>query len=353
MGQLSHAEEESRSPLRLGATLPLTGDIASYGNLIRDGIELAISDLKDKGIPAIVQYEDVPSPGPGALTAIRKLTATHEIQGLAGNFWNPAIPIMAPAIVKYKVLAFHTAAADDPILTSSDYIVSTNTKIRDEAYRIAEYSYNDIAARTACILYIGTNFGENYRRHFSKRFSELGGTVVYTDLTKLGESDLKPALGKVKSSSCDVFFAAYFGTNLGQVLKQAGMIGLKKPTLSVYEAEDPSVTEVAGSAAEGLRFFVPEPLVEQEVTKDFNRRFTARFGYNPRILASNAYDATMILAMSLSECNGDTECAKAKIYQIHDYAGVSGTFSIDSEGAAKKSFVLKVVKDGRVVRAAK
>jgi branched-chain amino acid transport system substrate-binding protein len=346
------AEPQASLPLRFGATLPLTGDIAPYGTLIRDGIELAVSDLKTRGIDVAMSYEDVPSPGPIAVTAIRKLISENKIQGLAGNFWNPAIPIMAPAILQNKVVAFHTAAADDLILAAGDLIISTNTKIRDEAAHVAEYAYQALHARTACVLYIGTTFGENYKKHFADRFVELGGTIAYSELTSLGDSDHRGVLTKVKNSPCNVFFAAYFGTNLGLVLKQAQSVGVKKTTLSVYEAEDPSVIEVAGEAAEGLKFFVAEPVSDNDVTTSFKDRFAKRFGYAPRILASNAYDATTILALKFSQCQGDSECAKKKIYEIHDYVGVSGTFSIDPDGAAQKPFVLKTVKSGRFVRVA-
>lgn len=345
----SGAAAQSVAPevIRLGATLPLSGDIAPYGNLIKDGIELALSDLAERGLRATVAYQDVPLPGPVAVSAVDKLITGDHIQGLAGNFWNPAIPIMAPALLRNKIVSFHTAAADDLILNAGDYIFSTNTKIRDEARTIAEYVFNDLGSRSACVLYIGTNFGENYFKHFLVHFESLGGKVPYSDLTKLGETDLRGVLTKVRTSSCDTFFAAYFGTNLGMVLKQAKSLGLQKPTLSVYEAEDPSVIEVGADAAEGLRFFVPEPITDTPAIIGYKERFTKRFGYEPRILGSNGYDATTILVTTLSECKGDAECAKKRIYATREYPGVSGTFSIDADGAARKAFVLKTVRNGR------
>lgn len=344
------SESVTEEPIVLGATLPLSGDIASYGMLIKDGIDLAVSDLAKKGINVRIEYEDVPSPGPVALSAIQKLIAKNGINGLVANFWNPAIPIMAPAIKKAKILAFHTAEADDPILEAGDSIFSTNAKIKDESWELAYYAYHELQARTACILYIGTNFGEDYRKHFSERFSQLGGKILTSDLTKLGDSDVRPALTKVRQSSCDIFFAAYFGTNLGMLLKQSQGVGIKKTILSVYEAEDPSVISVAGSAAEDLKFFVPEPVGENETIKQFREKFMHRFGYEPRVLGSNAYDATTLLTQVLIDCKKDFDCAQSKVYEVKNYAGVSGTFTIEADGAAKKTFILKTIKNGLFVR---
>lgn len=340
----------SETEIRLGATLPLTGNLATYGSLIKDGIELAAEELRTEGVNVKIIYEDVPVPGPAALTAINKLVGENKIHGLAGNFWNPAIPIMASVIMKNKIVSFHTAAADDLILEAGDYIVSTNTKIKDEAFHLAEYAFNELGARKASVLYISTTFGDHYQTHFINRFKELGGEIAFVDKTNLGETDLKATLLRVRSSKPDIFFAAYFGNNLGITLKQAREVGIQQPILSVYESEDPSVIETAGKASEGLRFFVPEPEVESEKVATFRANFKKRFQYEPRVLGANAYDATQLLVRALLKCNSESECAKDEIYKTKEYDGGSGLFSIDREGAAKKSFVLKTVKDGKFVR---
>lgn len=336
--------------ISLGATLPLSGEIAPYGILIRDGIELAASDLSKEGINITTAYEDVPAPGPSALSSFNKLIIDKRIQGLVANFWNPVIPIIAPAVKHFNTIVFHSAAADDLILDAGDTIFSTNSKIKDEALKLANFAYNQLGASSSCILYVGTSFGENYNKHFSDQFQSLGGKVSYSELSKLGERDLRTVLTKIKYNSCQVFLAAFFGTNLGLVLKQAKEVGISKPIISVYEAEDPSVIEVAGDAAEGLRFFAPEATIETNSIKDYKLRFIQKFGYAPRILASNAYDATIILSKAINQCKADRDCIKNKIYSIKNFEGMSGTFSIDADGAARKEFVLKTVKDGKFQR---
>ena len=106
----------------------------------------------------------------------------------------------------------------------------------------------------------------------------------------------------------------------------------------------------AGVNAEGVSFFVPEPQRTSWVREQFLKRFQQRFGYQPPILASNAYDATVILVRALHSCNLDPECAKREIYQTQNFPGVSGTISIGEDGAARKEFVLKMVKGSKFLR---
>jgi branched-chain amino acid transport system substrate-binding protein len=75
--------DEEQDAIRLGATVPLSGDFATYGTLIRNGIDLAIEELEAEGKNVQITYEDVPYPGPKAVTAIRKLASTNKIHGLA------------------------------------------------------------------------------------------------------------------------------------------------------------------------------------------------------------------------------------------------------------------------------
>ena len=347
---LSAQPENGRQAIRLGATLPLSGDYASYGIQIRDGIELAKEKLRAQGFNIQVFYEDVPLPGRPAVTAIRKLISEDKIHALAGNFWNPAIPAMAPMINRNKIVSFHTAAADDLILDAGEYVFSTNAKIKDEARTLAEHAYYTLGARTAAILYIGTTFGENYSAHFAKQFEKLGGTILHNDVTILGDNDLRAPLTAVKRKNPDVFFAAYFGTNLGIVLKQAKEIGLHQQILGVYEAEDPSVLQTAESKANGLQYLLAEPEVDNKLQEDLRKEFQQRFAYSPSVLSRNAYDATNILVKTLAKCKLDPECSKSSVYQTKEYPGFSGTFSIDSDGGAEKKFVLKEIKHQQFVR---
>ncbi|MFO0007652.1 MAG: ABC transporter substrate-binding protein, partial [bacterium] len=85
---------------------------------------------------------------------------------------------MAPVVRKSKVVAMHTAAMDDEILAAGQgSVFSTNTRVRDEAVRMAKYAFDSGYDRIA-IVTIETNFGVEYRKHFKAAFETLGGRVV-------------------------------------------------------------------------------------------------------------------------------------------------------------------------------
>lgn len=338
-----------KADFTIAALAPLTGDLASYGNAIRDGVQLATADLKIRGIKVKVLFEDTCYPT-DAIKTINKLLSANQIDGIAANFCEIAIPPIAPLIERHRLPSFHTASASDRVLEAGDYIFTTNIRIQSEARLAAEYAFNSLGARTASVLYVASDFGEDYSRYFANRFHELGGRVVSSDVGSPKTRDFRAELTKIRGKNPDIVFAAHLGVVLGTLLKQMRAIGLKQDVMGIYEAEDPSVLEVAKETAEGIRFFVPEAVQATKKAKSFQERFEQQYAYQPNILASNAYDATMLLANALKNCNGQSRCVKDEIYRIKDYDGVSGKFSIDRDGGATKDFVLKTVRRQQFVR---
>ena len=151
----------------LGAVLPLSGDLAYYGNEIRNGLLLAKEHSK---YPVDIRVEDAPLLGGQILTAFEKLVTVDKVDALAGNFSNPGMLMISRGIEHHLLPAFHTAAADDQILAASDWIVTSNVRTADEACAVAEHVFNKVGARKAAVLAVETSFGLGYRKAFISRF---------------------------------------------------------------------------------------------------------------------------------------------------------------------------------------
>ena len=337
------------APVRLGATLPLSGNLASYGEQIRLGMELAAADLLARGLKVEIVAEDTPMSGPVVISTLRKLMEGSKVQGIAGNFSNPAMLSMAPLLRGAPLVAMHTAAMDDEILAASGgWIFSTNTRIRDEAKRLAHYAF-ETGARRAAIVTIETSFGLAYREHFKHAFEGLGGKIVADENYQLGDTDYRAQLTKVRLAKPEIVFGATFGHFLGLTLRQARELGITAPFISVYESEDRSVLEAAGANANGLRYFTSYAPTAQGQAAEVRRRLAERLKHAPSTFALNAYDATVLLAEAVGQCSGRAPCVAETLRRVKDYDGVSGRLSIGADGAAERSFYLNEVRDGKFV----
>ena len=79
-----------QGPIKIGATLPLTGDAASYGLPLKNAIETAVSHINDKmggvgGRKLEVVYEDDKCAGKDAANAIQKLINIDQVKWVIGG----------------------------------------------------------------------------------------------------------------------------------------------------------------------------------------------------------------------------------------------------------------------------
>lgn len=340
--------------IRVGATLPLSGPLATYGQLIRGGIELAIEDLKSEGIDVKFFTDDTPYAGNGIIQSLRKLVSIDRIQGIVGNFSNVCMATMAPEIGKIEIPTLHTAAADQLISESNDWVLTTNIKIADEAQHVAQYIYG-LGIRKIAVLSINVNFGQEYRNAFIAEMKKLGGTIVADETFEKDDPDYRVQLTKIRASKPEAIYHASFGHFLGFSLKQAAQLGLqpseKLKVFSVYEAEDQSVIDAATGTADGLQYFVTyeSPELMSEKIKKFQERYKQKLGRVPGTFGSNAYDATILMVHALKKCSGNNICTRDELYKTADYPGMSGTFSMRPDGTAKKVFRRKKIQGGGFV----
>ena len=334
--------------VQVGITAPLSGDFASYGKSILHGVELAKEDLANRNIQIEVHAEDACIPK-DAIRALQKLITIDKIEILAANFCAIAIPAMRPIIERNNLVSFYTGGVPDSIANISKYIFSTNIRIKDEAFQLAEHAFQVQKAQTAAIMYISTNFGEDYNKYFSKRFIELGGSIVYRATAPIGSHDFKAQLTKIKSKGADITLAAHLGESLGLLLKQARSLGIKQQFLGTYEAEDQNMLKIAQDAAEGLLFFVREPQSTNKKALEFRNKFVNRFSTEPDILSRNAYDATLLSAQKYILCKKESDCTVQAIQELQNYQGVSGMISFKTSPDNTEALTLKTIYRGQFI----
>lgn len=139
------------------------------------------------------------------------------------------------------------------------------------------------------------------------------------------------------------------GGALGNFLKQSKELGLGSKIIGHNEAEDPTVLDVAEDSAEGFYASSLDPKQKNENTDLFEKNYVSMFKEPSNVLARNAYDAFNLIIKGYDRCNNDNLCIKNFILNVKDYAGTSGTISVDSNGIASKPTTMKQAVGGKFV----
>lgn len=343
---LSGCTQSTVKPIKAGIVIPLTGGAAVYGSDIQKALEIAKEDLKNDNVQII--YEDA-CLAPEALKAAQKLVMADETDFISGVFCIPSVFSITPITAPLKSSVMMTATVPSTIIESNSYVFSPNAAIADEATFQAEYAYNVLHAKTAGIIWMNSDFGKGYSDTFAKRFSELGGSIVYNSPIEFSGSDYRTDLNKVAENKPDMILAVHFGTQMGLILKQKMELNVTAQFMGTYESEDQYIIDSANGGAEGLLLSSPVGGSTGKAYADFRTRFEQKYGKNPTVVATMAYDGLTLQVKSFKKCGGDKNCILNELHNVKDYDGASGIFSITPEGTGKRTFVIKQVQDGKYV----
>lgn len=184
-GEQVRSDTAPSEPLKLGAIMSQTGDLADYGPPILVAIQLAVDEINESGgvfgqDVLLASGDDATTPEQGQSEARRlvDVEGVHAVIGalssgvtqpIAENVTSPAsIPMLSPA---------STAAA---ITTANDNDFLFRTPIQDAAQAdvLAEIAATTLGYTNVCILYVNTPYGQGLAESFTAEFEERGGSVA-------------------------------------------------------------------------------------------------------------------------------------------------------------------------------
>lgn len=336
--------------IKIGAILPLTGDGAKYGEEARNGIELALEDLKDPKIRVI--YEDDQGTANGAINAFNKLVESAKVPVIIGPMYSSTALAVAPLGERKKVVIFSPSASSPELTQAGDYFFRNWPSDVFEGGEMARFAYNTLRLRTFAILSVNLDYGVGLTKVFEKVFKSLGDQILTIEYYEQGATDFRTQLNKIKPLKLEAIYLPGYYAEIGLILRQAKEIGLKTKFLSCVGFDNPKVLEIAGNAAEGVIFARPyyNPESEDPIVKSFVERFTKKYGVAPGIYAAHAYDALKIVVQAIKEGGYTAEGIKKALYSIKNFLGVTGNTSFDENGDVVKPIQILKVENGKFVR---
>ncbi len=333
-------------PIRIGASLPLTGDAASYGEMMRGGIELAVKEINDQGgingRQLEVVYEDDACSPTGGTTAFTKLLDADQVSAIVGPVCSPSAAPALPLAQQHHVPTLIIASA--PGLTD----------IGDDIFRIypsdllqgkfaAEYVFNTLGKKKVAILYAKDEWGTGLEKTFSARFTELGGTITDSEGADVNATDLRTPLTKIKTSNPELVYIPLHASGGVAVAKQSRQLGLAVPLIGGDYFDTKEFTSVVDT--NGIFFTIGKI----NNSDDFKARVKAATGVDAGLLTPLGYDGVEIIASALKQAGTNPEKLRQAIAATSYTTGVSfPNISFEQNGDLKAAqFEIRVVKNGK------
>jgi len=341
--------QSKNDTIKIGAILPLTGDAAAWGIPPKNGATLAVEQINANGgilgkkVELIV--EDGGCDPKMGVNSINKLLSVNKPVGVVGAVCSAVTLAIAPIVEQNKVVLISPASTSPDITHAGDYIFRDIPSDGLRAKVFAKY-ITLLGYKTAAVLTINNVAGKAAEQSFEKYFTEDGGKVLGVETYSPDANTVKTQLTKIQEMKPDIILALSQVKDAVIVLKNVKELNIKIPLFFQSEAlDDPSVIQNAGNAANGATYITFAKNDNREA-KDFAQAYKKRFGVEPKLFASEAYDAVMLIAKGLKKI-GQVNSIKLhnELYTVKNYQGASGTLSFDENGDVVKPLQIKKIKD--------
>jgi len=343
-------KDQQTKEITIGATLPLSGDAAVWGNNTKEGIELAVEEINSKGgvlgKRIVVVYEDTQALPDKGVSAYRKLTQVDKVPAIIDDSVSSVTLAMAPLAKKDNVVILATGATAPKISEAGPYVFRIWNSDAYEGEVAAQYAFTTLNLRKVALLFINNDYGKGLEEVFKIAFTKQGGKVIASESFEQNSADMRSQLTKIKAADADGLYLIGYPKETPIALRQTKELGLNVALIGTVAMNDPKLIETAGNSAEGLVFPYPKDSTGEHI-EQFKTAFKNKYGKDPGITADVGYDAVKMIDRAISLSKGYSgEDIRKGLNMLKDYPGVSGIMTFDKNGDVHKPMGIKEIQNG-------
>ena len=326
----------SSESIKIGFIGPLTGDYANYGTLCKQAVQMAVEELNAKGgingVQIKLYAEDSEGDSQKALAAMEKLSSSDGVCAVIGPVLTGESFSVAERAQAEGIVIITPSASHKDITNVGDYIFRTTPSDGLQGEVAGKYWYQVLGYRKLAVLYAKNDYSQGLYESMSDAFTADGGQIVAAETFMVGDKDFKTQLTNLKNTDAEAIYIPDYTAEMAQILEQAAQLGIDKPFLSSDGFLSEEIYTLAGQYTDGVIYTASAKIEESDLTKVFKENYTAKWGVGPDSFASNAYDATYILASVIEKVGTDRKAIKEGMQQVKDFEGVNGIINFAENG---------------------
>ena len=334
----SESTSASSDTYTIGFIGPLTGDNANYGIRCSNAARLAIDEINAAGgidgKQLALIAENSLGTVDGAIAAYEKLVYSDNVCAIIGPvFTSPALAV-AQRCYEDGIVMVSPSATHKDVTAVGDYVYRTVPSDSLQSEVAAHYFYEVLGYRNIACLYAMNDYSQGLATGVEEIFTELGGTVSAMETCMVGDKDFRTQLGVIANTDAEAIYIPNYTVEDAQILEQAYQLGMDLPFLSSDGFSDPEIYNLAGDFTDGVIYVGPAQAEASTLLADFQEAYSAAYnGDMPDSFATNAYDATYILAQAIDRAgSADRDLINQEVKATDDFSGANGIINFAANG---------------------
>ena len=354
----SSAEASGSDTFKIGATGPITGGAAIYGNAVKNGIQIAVDEINEaggiNGYQIDYNFQDDEHDAEKAVNAYNNLK-DWGMQVLIGTTTSaPCIAVVEKTHADNMFQITPSGTAVECVQYDNAYRMcfSDPTQGTESAKYIGE---NGMAQKVAVIYDSSDVYSTGIYEAFAAEAENQPFDIVSVEaFTADAKTDFSVQVQKSKDAGADLLFMPFYYTEASLVLAECNKQGYE-PTFFGCDGMDGilGVDNFDTALAEGLTFLAPfVAKSEDEQVQSFVSKYEAAYSETPNQFAADAYDCVYVVKAAIEAAGATPDMSVSDLCDAMkeamasvSYSGITGkdiTWGEDGE-PNKAPLVVKVV----------
>jgi len=327
----SSSSAATKSPIKVGMAVALTGYLANNDGPLTKGAELAAKDINSHGgvlgHPLQLIVENMASNPTQGVSVTTQLIRQDHVDALINGFTSAATAAETPI----------ASAAQVPMVVASilppdpTWVFSTIPPNTDSVNVTMAFAVNKLHAKTVGILYSETPFGEQAAKVLAAAATSNGIKVIGSVAVPTTATDLTSELSSVKGA--DVIIDSLTGPPHLAEARAAATIGLKTPIIMAIDNR--SIFKQATSIYPDIYFVAAPPQVYPNIANPavraqagtFIKLYKKTYGTSAgETYAGRGWDAIQILTKAMEKSHAFTGPKLRAALENLTYTGTSAVY---------------------------
>lgn len=340
--------------ITIGASLPMTGSVALNGEMILEGIQMAVDECNEAGgidgKEVVIDAQDDQAEPNQAASVANMMSADENIVAIIGSLKSSCTLAAAPIYEEAGVVALSPDSSSPEVTNAGEYIFRIKNSDVVLAQTMAKGAISDGHTKFA-ILYENNDYGAGVLEQSQIAIEEAGCEIVCTESILTGEqTDFSSIISKIRESGADAILMGVDYNESGLVMKQMKDAGLDLPRYATDGLFTDAFIEVGGEAADGttvLTSFITSD--QSENVQNFIKKYQEKYdGEMPSIFQAEGYDCGKIVIEAIENAGTDRKAIRDYMATM-SYQGVTGDCTFDENGDVNIPLKRCIVEEGEFV----
>ena len=329
---------DAQGPIRIGASLSLTGTYAKLGKNQHEGYQLCQKDLNAKGgilgrKVEFVVYDDQSMP-PTGVRLYEKLITEDKVDAVMGPYSSPITEAVANVTEKYKKVMVSPLAATTSIFKKGRkyiFMVISPAEVYLEGLV-------DMAAKrglkTIAVVNEDTLFSKAAASGAAELAKKKGMQVVFTEAYPKGNTDFSALLTKVKAVNPDVIAGATYFDDAVALTRQMRELNVNPKMYGITVGGDlPEFYDTLKANAEYIYGATQwEPVLAYPGNKEWFEAYKAEFKHEPSYHSAAGYAGCLVYAEGVKRAASlDADKVREQLLKL-EMRTMFGDYKVDADG---------------------